>query len=266
MALNPAVTDAQWTPNVTPDRGADITEIIIHHWGAPGQHHQNVVNYLCSTDREDRTSAHYVVSANRTTQIAHDYDMAWHCRHHNRNSIGIECRPECAPDDFLAVARLIAAIRAEWGWLPLKGHQDYNATACPGLWEPRLTELSDAADAINAGQTPTIPDAPTGGDIEALQRAVGAVPDGVVGPDTRARILAVASASAWGGRRFPFGVEYTQSVVGTTVDGEWGPASDAAHDETVAAVQRAVGADVDGIWGPWTNNLVNATLAAAEQA
>lgn len=102
-------------------------------------------------------------------------------------------------------------------------------------------------------------------DIRALQRAVGATADNVAGPDTRKRLHAVRQASAWAGWSFPYGVAYTQSVVGTDPDGAWGDASAEAHDRAVEAIQQAVGATVDGIWGPDTEARVNAALAAAEQ-
>ena len=103
-------------------------------------------------------------------------------------------------------------------------------------------------------------------DITALQAAVGADPDNVAGPDTRQRILAVASASAWGGVTFPFGVRYTQQIIGTDPDGIWGDDSETHHDAVVARVQAAVGAEIDSIWGEDTNARVMAALAAAEQA
>ena len=102
-------------------------------------------------------------------------------------------------------------------------------------------------------------------DITALQRAVGADPDSVAGPDTRQRVDAVRQASAWCGERFPYGVEYAQAVVGTYVDGIWGDDSREAHDSTVVAVQVAVGADPDGIWGPDTDARVVDALDHAEQ-
>ena len=108
--------------------------------------------------------------------------------------------------------------------------------------------------------------APSGpADIRALQRAVRANPDNVAGPNTRSRCYALAAASNWGGNTFPFGVAFTQSVVGTEQDGIWGPASEEAHDNTVEAVQSAVGSEVDGIYGPDTNTRVNALLDRAEQ-
>lgn len=110
------------------------------------------------------------------------------------------------------------------------------------------------------------PSAPSGpADIRALQRAVRANPDNVAGPNTRSRCYALAAASNWGGNTFPFGVAFTQSVVGTEQDGIWGPASEEAHDDTVEAVQSAVGSEVDGIYGLDTNTRVNALLDRAEQ-
>ena len=102
-------------------------------------------------------------------------------------------------------------------------------------------------------------------DVTALQAAVGATADNVVGPDTTKRIYAVVAASSWGGRQFPFGVEYVQSVIGTEADGVWGDASDEAHDRVVGNLQRAVGVDDDEIYGPATNNAINTALAGAEK-
>ena len=101
--------------------------------------------------------------------------------------------------------------------------------------------------------------------LEDLQRAVGAYPDGVIGPDTRQRVLAVVSASTWGGQSFPFGVAYTQQVVGTSQDGVWGEASMAAHDRTVEAMQRALGVEDDGVWGPATQAAWQALADVSEQ-
>lgn len=92
----------------------------------------------------------------------------------------------------------------------------------------------------------------SGGDIREIQRILGAVQDNILGTDTEKRMCAVIKASNWGGVEFPWGVAYTQQVVGTTPDGVWGDASMAAHDRVVEALQRALGVDDDGIWGPET--------------
>lgn len=76
--------------------------------------------------------------------------------------------------------------------------------------------------------------------------------DNLWGPDTSKRLHAVRMASSLHGERFPYGVEYTQRIVGTADDGEWGDQSKTAHDRTVAQLQRALGVHDDGVWGPIT--------------
>ena len=92
----------------------------------------------------------------------------------------------------------------------------------------------------------------SGGDIRDIQRILGAVQDNILGTDTEKRMCAVIKASNWGGREFPWGVAYTQSVVGTDPDGVWGDASMAAHDRVIESLQAALGVAVDGVWGPET--------------
>lgn len=142
---NAAVTDVQWSPNYSSGRPyGDVDSITIHHWGVDGQSHQNVVNYLCREDGD--SSAHYVASAGRVTQLVHDYDRAWHAGPGgNPRSIGIECRPEMSDGDVATVIGLIQAIRAEHGPLPVVGHRDWMSTDCPGRWYSHLSELSNGS-------------------------------------------------------------------------------------------------------------------------
>lgn len=150
---NAAVTDVQWSPNYSSGRPyGDPDSITIHHWGVDGQSHQNVVNYLC---REDgNSSAHYVASAGRVTQLVHDYDRAWHAGPGgNPRSIGIECRPEMTEGDVATVIGLIRAIRAEHGPLPIVGHRDWMSTDCPGRWYSHLAELANGSG-FGAAQSP----------------------------------------------------------------------------------------------------------------
>ena len=142
---NSAVTDVQWSPNYSSGRPyGDVDSITIHHWGVDGQSHQNVVNYLCREDGD--SSAHYVASAGRVTQLVHDYDRAWHAGPGgNPRSIGIECRPEMTDGDVATVIGLIQAIRAEHGPLPIVGHRDWMSTDCPGRWYSHLSELSNGS-------------------------------------------------------------------------------------------------------------------------
>ena len=126
--------------------GLEPDRIVIHHWGADGQSHDGVVDFF-TRGPGSGTSAHYVVSGGRITQICHDYDTAYHAGNWqiNLRSIGIECRPEASEDDVRTVAELVRRIRSEWGPLPLSVHSDYYPTACPGRYHAlidRINQLS----------------------------------------------------------------------------------------------------------------------------
>ena len=91
-----------------------------------------------------------------------------------------------------------------------------------------------------------------------LQKAIRAKVDGLLGPDSRKRVDAVRRSSTYGGRKFPYGVAYAQSVVGTPADGSWGAKSVTAHDRTVSAIQLALGVTVDSVWGKSTDSAAKA--------
>lgn len=168
---NFAVTDIRQSPNFDPGRPAgDPIVIVIHWWGLPewGQTHDQVVNFLTDGDRPNPTSSHYVVSDGRITQIVSDADRAWHCAGYNMRSIGIECHPAATDGDMKTIARLIAAIRSEWGYLPLSRHCDHYPTACPGTYKDKLDQLEylsthlEESDEMQLTDTITRPDGHTG--------------------------------------------------------------------------------------------------------
>lgn len=102
--------------------------------------------------------------------------------------------------------------------------------------------------------------------VTALQRALGASPDNVFGPDSSKRLNAVRSASDWKGQKFPYGKKYTQAVVGTHIDGDWGKNSAARHTLMVRAIQKAVGVKVDGRYGPITDAAVRKQVSGARKS
>lgn len=132
--------------------------------------------------------------------------------------------------------------------------------ACPG--NDRVAQfpalVAQVANGAAPGPAPApapAPAAPASGPIHdgrvvALQNALRAGADGYWGPQTAQHANALREASSWGGGDFPWGVAFTQRVVGTAPDGVWGPNSRKAHDATTAAVQRVLGTNPDGIWGP----------------
>lgn len=252
MALNSAVTDTKWSPNFSAGRPAgDPNVIICHHWGADGQSHQGVVDYLCRAD--GNSSAHYVASAGRVTQLVHDYDRAWHAGPSgNPRGIGIECRPEMSAGDIATVKALIAAIRAEWGNLPIRGHRDYMSTDCPGRWYAILDQLGDgAAPAPATAPSPApAPAASLAADgywgaatTRALQRVLGTPQDGVVSSqDTHWRSQNPGLTSGWEWVSDPVGSQLIQALqrkLGVEADGLIGPG-------TIRALQQRMGTPVDG--------------------
>ena len=271
MTVNNAVTDTNWSPNFDEGRpGGDPIGIVIHHWGVDGQSHDGVVSYLSQDRGAASTSAHYVASAERVTQLVHDYDRAWHCTGNNMRTIGIECRPEASDEDYETVAQLVAAIRAEWGGLSLSGHSTWFATACPGRYTNSLDWIFNRAHEINAGvdvppawPTPAAPGVAEDGiwgplTTCALQAYLGTPMDGIVSEQlAHNRVLYPAAFDAsweWvgdgGGSQL---IRALQARVGATVDGY-------AGYDTACALQARVGATVDGYVGMETVSKLQAAL------
>lgn len=173
-SINPnwAVTDVHPSPNYDVGRPlGDPVGIVIHWWGLPewNQTHDSVVNFLSDGNRANPTSAHYVASEGRITQLVSDIDRAWHCAGNNMRTIGIECHPAATEGDLRTIARLIAAIRSEWGPLPLSRHSDHFATACPGNYSDKLdyldylsTHLDESENEMQLTDTITRPDGHSG--------------------------------------------------------------------------------------------------------
>lgn len=268
MTVNSAVTDTNWSDNCDSGRPyGDPLGIVIHHWGVDGQSHDNVVAYLNRPD--GKSSAHYVASGKRVTQIVHDYDRAWHCKGNNARTIGIECRPECEADDFETVVQLIAAIRDEWGDLPLSGHQDHFPTSCPGRWQARLGELDTRALLVQNGGPAVreLANSASGGlqvdgwwgpaTTAALQAYLGTPVDGIV--SSQASVWRENLPAAGAGWVFEFEPEGSQVIValqahlGAPVDGILGP-------ESIAALQARLGVPEDGYAGMATVAALQAHL------
>lgn len=258
MAPNKAVTDTNWSPNYDAGRpGGDPLGIVIHHWGADGQSHDGVVRYLSQPRGLASTSAHYVVSAGRVTQLVHDYDRAYHTLGNNMRTIGIECRPEATNGDYETVAGLVAAIREEWGWLPLSPHSQWVATACPGRYTNSIDWISARADELNNGAAPRPSDEARMSGLavdgwwgpattRALQAYLGTPQDGVVSAQLiHNEVLYPAAGDGW--EWVPDGagsqvVRALQSHLGISVDGY-------AGYDTARALQAHVGSPADGYVG-----------------
>lgn len=70
----------------------------------------------------------------------------------NNFGISIECDPRMKPIDLETVAHVIAKIRKDFGQnFPLRPHNDFTLTQCPGVWAGKFQWLSDRANQINSG-------------------------------------------------------------------------------------------------------------------
>jgi hypothetical protein len=256
-------------------REQKITSITIHHWGDPSHFGDEpndgdpeaVARYLCRKDGS--SSAHYVVTAGQVWCIVDPDNIAWHAGDFavNKVSIGIECDPDAQPGTYETVAELIAELRAHYGDLPLYPHRKWQATACPGVWDPdKLDQMARAITVTDnlggGGQGGGLSKQPAPArkiDIRRLQAAVRTWTDNMWGPNTDKHVKAVRGASLWAGQRFPSGVAFAQVCVGARPDGVWGPRSRKAHDRTVKKVQKALRrlglypGEIDGVYGPLTN-------------
>jgi hypothetical protein len=102
-------------------------------------------------------------------------------------------------------------------------------------------------------------------DITGIQEIIRATQDNIWGPDTEKRLNVIRKASAYGGKAFPYGKAFTQSVIGVRQDGVWGPKSSAAHGQAITAIQRAVGAIANGIWSNDTEAYVQKAKIQAQR-
>lgn len=123
--------------------------IVIHHWGDDGQQFMDVVNWL--RNPASKVSANYVVEGGRCARLVDETNAAWHAgnRWYNKHSVGIECKPEMDSYTFNYVVATVAMVYDRVGKvLPLIGHKDVVATACPGRYYSRLREIQEKATVI----------------------------------------------------------------------------------------------------------------------
>lgn len=62
--------------------------------------------------------------------------------------------------------------------------------------------------------------------------------DNLDGADTKKRLRAIQMASKKHGTKFPYGVKYTQQVIGAPLTGKWDADSREAHDDAVVRLEK----------------------------
>ena len=244
--------------NLKSGEATKISGIVIHWWGEPrGQSHQGVVNYLAGENAR-WSSAHYVVSGERVTQLVGLEDTAFHAGVYdiNAQSIGIECRPEMDDATVNRVCDLVQKLNGSLGPLWLEPHQAFSSTGCPGTYMSKIPELKILA--AGSSEIPSPPDVTKENDglLEAdgywgsattsrLQEVLGTPVDGVVSRQYtgwKTANPALVSGWEWVSEAAATGstvIRAVQQVVGSEVDGLIGP-------DTIRAIQRHFGVTEDG--------------------
>lgn len=163
---------------------------------------------------------------------------------------------------FRAAMWWVDQLRKSGAGEAVKPHSWLKATGCPGAvltikaaqWDHEVLRDDDTKPEVELDPNPT----PTTNIVRKIQRALDVVSDGKWGPQTDARALrmrrAASSKRGWPTNRFlTFDIEDVQSVIGTKVDGIWGPLSQAALIGWIKGFQTTINVSSDGFWGPKTD-------------
>jgi hypothetical protein len=292
-------TSTMISPNRRAGRRGSIVFIGIHTMEAPEgpSTAENVAAYFAKPATQ--ASSHWCVDNNSRVRCVNDGDEAWTMPPVNPNSLNIELAGYASQgssgwNDAYSRSMLdnAAVCAAEWCRkysIPLRrntdaqirayakgfvGHVDVNRVFRssdhydPGPAFPWTDFLKMVGKYLGSAPPPSGGGGKPKPNCVAFQRAVHTTADNQWGPETDRCGEALEAASPYGGRRYPYGVQYARKVVGTTQDGTWGPASNTALYNTVVAVQKALlgmGFDpkgIDGVWGGNTDSAYNSARAA----
>lgn len=277
-------TSINLSPNKYEIRNEPVSLIVLHTAEAPERADtaEAVANYF--KNPATKASAHWCVDSDSRVRCVYDTAAAWAVPPVNNRALSLEfagyanqttvnwmdpyslatldvgalCVAEWCDQFDIPIRRLgTAALLA--GEKGIAGHADVNQAfrgsthTDPGAGFPWDYFLARVAGKHPFNGNSLLPSC-----VE-LQRAVRTPADNKWGEATDRNGDAVVAASAWDGIHFPYGVKFTQGVVGTIADGNWGPRSAAAHTATVKNMQLALKnmgfkpGFADGVWGPATN-------------
>lgn len=136
--------------------GHQYRGIAIHWWGDPAQRptFEGTIQYLVYGGARNSASVHYVAEAGRVACLLDpDTHLSWGqgdggAGEGNNYYISIECNPRASDGDYATVAELVAELRAAYGHLPLRPHNAFTNTQCPGVWDlSRIDRLAAGAPA-----------------------------------------------------------------------------------------------------------------------
>lgn len=242
--------------------------------------------YGAETTRE--VSWHAVADSDSVEDSLPDNYTAFHVKGYNSGSLGLEicnkdARWDNKPKDWVVATlrnaakkchawekehnvprRLLTKEQVDAGEFGYTYHMTLDPTRRhdPGKTFPiklffnLLAMLDTPSSSSSVTPAPTVDSRPN---CKPFQRAIRTTTDNKWGPATDKHARALIEASDYGGNDFPYGVKFTQQVVGAKQDGEWGPNSKLAYKATVIEAQKALAemgfspGAFDGVWGMKTS-------------
>jgi hypothetical protein len=137
--------------------------VCVHHWGDPAQRptFESTINYLVYGGASRTASVHYVAEAGRVACLLDpDTQLSWGqgdgaYGEGNNYYLSLELNPRASDGDYQTASELIRELRAAFGNLPLRPHNYFTATQCPGVWDlARLDRLARESPAPAPVATP----------------------------------------------------------------------------------------------------------------
>lgn len=316
MATDPAI---RWIGSPNFRKLVSVKHGVVFHW---------IVGYLASADarftQPRQTATQYAVGPKAIHQYVEDQYRAPGTGHNGANTNYISIEHEAgyqhngtyfpgSAEMLENSAQLVAFLSRKHGWGKMVpgvnafGHREFVATMCPGTlpWHwvcDRANEINGQQGGVptNPGGTASLPTGKYNGyDIRTIQAKVGAVQDGIYGPDTK-RMVALWQGANGLEADGVVGPRTWAKMVGVTVtpatsapakpltaphaahlavDGGWGvlttqalqralrvSADGVIGPKTIRALQARVGARVDGIAGPITRKRLQRHLGVRQDA
>jgi N-acetylmuramoyl-L-alanine amidase len=144
--------------------GHQYRYICIHWWGDPKDHptFDGTIQYLVYGGARNTASVHYVAEGGKIACLLDpDTQLSWGQGdgangEGNNYAISIECNPRASDEDYQSVAELVAELRETYGNLPLRPHNAFTNTRCPGVWDlNRIDRLASGQPAPSAPPAPS---------------------------------------------------------------------------------------------------------------
>lgn len=138
--------------------------IVMHWWDLPSRRPTFAGVLSWFKNPASSVSVAYMCEANRVAQLIPESAMGWHAGYRvpNHHGIAIEVNPRLSAGDYEAAAQVVAEIRRRRNAnLPLRKHNDWSATTCPGTMD--VNRIQRRATQINTGSSGTTGGGGTGG-------------------------------------------------------------------------------------------------------